>query len=73
MQMAALELTDLSKETAATKAFYGLEQPRTADFGGKSLLARSTDEIDCAQSIFRRTCAICTRVSWRWWVSITRS
>src|SRR5260221_13232030 len=40
MQMAAPELTDLSKETAATKALYGLGEPRTAEFGGKCLLAR---------------------------------
>jgi len=40
MQMAAPELTDLSKESAATKALYGLEEPRTAEFGGKCLLAR---------------------------------
>src|SRR5438876_805338 len=35
MQMAAPELTDLSKETAATKALYGLREPRTAEFGGR--------------------------------------
>jgi hypothetical protein len=40
MQMAAPELTDLSKETAATKALYGLGEERTAEFGGKCLLAR---------------------------------
>jgi len=40
MQMAAPELTDFSKETAATKTLYGMEEPRTSDFGGKCLLAR---------------------------------
>jgi hypothetical protein len=40
MQMAAPELTDLTKETDATKALYGLSEPRTADFGGKCLMAR---------------------------------
>src|SRR5258706_14937827 len=40
MQMAAPELTDLSKESAATKALYGLGEARTAEFGGKCLLAR---------------------------------
>ncbi len=40
MQMAAPELTDLSKETAATRSLYGIEEPRTSEFGGKCLLAR---------------------------------
>ncbi|HTM50610.1 MAG TPA: DUF1501 domain-containing protein [Bryobacteraceae bacterium] len=40
LQMAAPELTDLSKETAATRALYGIDEPRTAEFGGKCLLAR---------------------------------
>jgi Protein of unknown function (DUF1501) len=40
MQSSAPEAVDLSKETAATKALYGIDQPRTADFGRKCLLAR---------------------------------
>jgi hypothetical protein len=40
MQMAAPELTDLSKETAATRSLYGLDEPRTSEFGGKCLMAR---------------------------------
>lgn len=40
MQMAAPELADLSKETAATKALYGLDQPRTSSFGARCLMAR---------------------------------
>ncbi len=40
MQMAAPELTDLSKETAATRRLYGLDEPRTSEFGGKCLMAR---------------------------------
>jgi hypothetical protein len=40
MQIAAPELTDVSKESAATRALYGLDQERTSDFGGKCLMAR---------------------------------
>ena len=40
MQSSAPEAVDLAKETPATKALYGLDQPRTADFGRKCLLAR---------------------------------
>jgi hypothetical protein len=40
MQMAAPELTDLSKETAATRSLYGLDEARTSEFGGKCLMAR---------------------------------
>jgi hypothetical protein len=40
MQSAAPEAVDLTKETAATKTLYGIDQPRTADFGRKCLLAR---------------------------------
>jgi Protein of unknown function (DUF1501) len=40
MQSAAPEAVDLTKETEATKALYGIDQPRTADFGRKCLLAR---------------------------------
>jgi len=40
MQMAAPELADLSKETEATRKLYGMDQERTALFGGKCLMAR---------------------------------
>ncbi len=40
MQTAAPELVDLSGETEETKALYGLDQPKTADFGRQCLLAR---------------------------------
>ena len=40
MQMEAPELTDLSKETAATKSIYGIDEKHTDDFGKQCLLAR---------------------------------
>jgi uncharacterized protein (DUF1501 family) len=40
MQMAAPELSDLSKETAATRALYGIDEAGTADFGARCLMAR---------------------------------
>jgi hypothetical protein len=40
MQRHAPEAVDLGRETAATKRAYGLEDPRTADFGTRCLLAR---------------------------------
>jgi len=40
MQMAVPEVTDLSKETAATQRLYGLGNPETEDFGRSCLLAR---------------------------------
>jgi len=40
MQQHAPETVDFSKETDATKTLYGIDQPRTADFGRKCLLAR---------------------------------
>ena len=40
MQMAAPEATDISGETQATKRLYGLDDPVSADFGGRCLLAR---------------------------------
>jgi hypothetical protein len=40
MQKHAPEAVDLSKETAATKIAYGLNDKRTADFGTRCLLAR---------------------------------
>lgn len=40
MQMAAPEAVDFSKETEETKALYGIDNPQTADFGRKCLLAR---------------------------------
>lgn len=40
MQQHAPEAVDFSQETATTQELYGLNQPRTADFGRKCLLAR---------------------------------
>jgi hypothetical protein len=40
MQQHAPEAVDFSQETRATQALYGLDEPRTADFGRKCLLAR---------------------------------
>jgi hypothetical protein len=40
MQLAVPEVTALDRETAATRALYGLDRPQTADFGRACLLAR---------------------------------
>jgi hypothetical protein len=40
MQQHAPEAVDFSKESDTTKELYGIDQPRTADFGRKCLLAR---------------------------------
>ena len=40
MQQSAPEALDLASETPATRALYGLEDPTTADFGRRCLLAR---------------------------------
>jgi hypothetical protein len=40
MQSSAPETVDFTKETAATKALYGIGDPLTGDFGHKCLLAR---------------------------------
>jgi hypothetical protein len=40
MQRHAPEAVDLSKETAATRRLYGLDERKTADFGTRLLLAR---------------------------------
>jgi hypothetical protein len=40
MQSAAPEAVDLSTESDRTKAMYGLDDPRTAEFGTRCLLAR---------------------------------
>jgi hypothetical protein len=40
MQMAAPEATDVSSESEETKKLYGLDDPKSADFGGRCLLAR---------------------------------
>lgn len=40
MQVAAPELTDLSKETEVTRKLYGLENGTTQSFGSKCLMAR---------------------------------
>jgi hypothetical protein len=39
MQMAAPEATDISRESDATRRLYGLDNPVSADFGGRCLLA----------------------------------
>src|SRR6266446_5731913 len=40
MQMSAPEATDVSSESDATKKLYGLDDPVSADFGGRCLRAR---------------------------------
>jgi hypothetical protein len=40
LQLSAPEVLDLSSETQATKALYGLDQPVTEDFGRNCLIAR---------------------------------
>jgi hypothetical protein len=40
MQMSAPEATDVSSESEATTKLYGLDNPVSADFGGRCLLAR---------------------------------
>ncbi len=40
MQLAASEALDLSRETAATKRMYGMDNPATRDFGARCLIAR---------------------------------
>jgi hypothetical protein len=40
MQTTAAEVVDLSQETRQTQEMYGLNNPRTADFGRKCLIAR---------------------------------
>jgi hypothetical protein len=40
MQMSAPEATDVSNESEATKRLYGLDDPVSADFGSRCLLAR---------------------------------
>ncbi len=40
MQIAAREALDISKESAATKRLYGIDDPATAEFGTRCLIAR---------------------------------
>src|SRR6185503_8204823 len=40
MQMSAPEATDVGSESEATKKLYGLDDPVSADFGGRCLMAR---------------------------------
>ncbi|GAC1301664.1 MAG: hypothetical protein NVSMB14_11330 [Isosphaeraceae bacterium] len=40
MQAEAPEAVDLSRESAATKRLYGIDEPRTSEFGTRCLLAR---------------------------------
>jgi hypothetical protein len=44
MQVAAPELVDLRQETAETMSLYGLDDPRTREFGQRCLLARRMAE-----------------------------
>lgn len=46
MQLSAPEVFDLSQETKATHEAYGLDNPATADFGRRCLLARRMIERD---------------------------
>jgi len=51
MQLSAPEVTDISGESAATRAMYGLDQPVTRDFGYNCLMARRLVErgVRCVQ------------------------
>lgn len=40
MQMSVPEVTDLSRETAATRRLYGIDDPMSAEFGTQCLMAR---------------------------------
>ncbi|MCA9161845.1 MAG: DUF1501 domain-containing protein, partial [Planctomycetales bacterium] len=40
MQSAATEALDISRETSATHKMYGLDEPATADYGARCLIAR---------------------------------
>jgi hypothetical protein len=40
LQLSAPEVLDISKESAATRALYGIDEPHTADFGRNCLIAR---------------------------------
>ena len=40
LQLSAPELLDISRETPPTRQLYGLDEPNTADFGKRCLLAR---------------------------------
>lgn len=44
MQLAATDVLDLSKETEATRKLYGLDNPQTASFGMRCLMARKLVE-----------------------------
>jgi hypothetical protein len=54
MQSEAPGVVDLSTESAATRKLYGLDEPLTADFGRKCLLARRMVErgVRCVQLFF---------------------
>ena len=51
MQLSAPEVTDIQKESAATRAMYGLDDPITKDYGYNCLLARRLVEkgVRCIQ------------------------
>ena len=40
MQTAVPEILDFSRESEATRQMYGLDNPTTAEYGGRCLLAR---------------------------------
>jgi hypothetical protein len=40
MQVSAMQVADLSKESEATKKLYGMDNPTTRDYGARCLLAR---------------------------------
>ena len=40
MQLAAADVLDLSKETEATRKLYGMDNPVTASYGTRCLMAR---------------------------------
>ena len=48
MQAEAPEAVDLSRESAATKRLYGIDEPRTSEFGTRCLLARRLVSAACA-------------------------
>ena len=47
MQLTATQALDLSRETAATRALYGLDDPETAGYGLRCLMARRLVEAGC--------------------------
>ncbi len=50
MQSSAPEAVDLSRESAKTKALYGLDDPRTTEFGTRCLMAPGWSSVACGSS-----------------------